>query len=296
MIIIHINGGLGNQMFQYAFGRAISIKNNYDLYLDISSLSNEKNQNNREYGLSFFNIKAKIADKTVLTNIIDEKRIYKKYYKWISTYIRGFRPIKKKFELSFEYSEKNIEHADNVYYIGYWQSEKYFSDISRIIKEDFQIINPPSKKNDLILKKILAINSVSIHIRHGDYLHNITTNKFHGICSINYYLKSMKFIEENTIVDEYFVFTDDPIWAKNNLFSEKKITVIDWNFYEPHEDLRLMSSCKHHIMANSTFSWWGSYLGEHNKQIVIAPEPWFDNKAIQSKDIYLQKWIQISKK
>lgn len=295
MIIIKINGGLGNQMFQYAFGRAISYKNNYDLFLDLSHSRYENKVKRRPYGLSFFQIKADIANDNELNKIIFDEGVINKNLKFITLWLRGIKPIKIKYELGFEYSKKNFDDSDNRYYIGYWQSEKYFSDISNLLKKEFCLTNQPSKKNNEILKKIKSINSVAIHVRHGDYLHNKITNKFHGVCSKEYYLKSMDYLEENTSIDEYFVFSDDPIWAYNNIHSNKKITIIDWNSQEPHEDLRLMSTCKHHIIANSSFSWWGSWLGSHDNHIVIAPEPWFDDNTIISDDIYLPYWIRIKK-
>jgi hypothetical protein len=184
---------------------------------------------------------------------------------------------------------------DDTNLIGYWQSEKYFLEISNLIKSEFTFPYEISIKNKETLRDIKKKTAISIHIRHGDYLTNPTTRAYHGICSLDYYKNAIKKIEEKVTDPEYFIFTDDPEWAKENIFTIRPRYVIDWNGNEPHEDLRLMASCKHHIIANSSFSWWGAWLGKHENQMVIAPEPWFDTIIHDTKDIYCPSWTLLSK-
>lgn len=292
MIIVTLLGGLGNQMFQYALGRALSIRLNTELVVDLTSYGLDPL---RSYQLPYFPIHARISSHEDQSKVVPSEGMIKKIKARIGLIIRNENPIIVIKERSLRYDPAILQTPDNSSLYGYWQCEQYFSDISDIIRTDFSFPAKISLQNDTCLKKIEKTTSVSIHIRHGDYISNPTTNAYHGVCSKEYYYNAMSLVEEQIKEPEYFIFTDDPQWAKNNIITTKSKTIVDWNDNSPHEDMRLMASCRHHIIANSSFSWWGAWLGKTKNQIVIAPEPWYDAKEQDTRDIYSDDWIRLEK-
>ena len=251
MIIIKPTGGLGNQLFQYANGRAVSIQKSEKMSLDISWY---KGRIDRSYMLFNFNVETKIA--TRLQIFITKLFFPKKYI------------------------------------VGDFQSEKYFENIKDIIKKEFSIKNPISIRNKDILEKIKSTNSISIHLRGGDYVRG-KKSSFHGTCSPEYYNKAIEEIKSRVDSPFFFIFTDDIAWAKEYMkFPEPNIFISD-SKNEPYEEMMLMSYCKHNIIANSTFSWWGAWLNNNNDKIVIGPKKWFNDISINTEDILPKSWIQI---
>jgi len=251
MLIIRLTGGLGNQLFQYAHGRALAEKRNTSLLLDISWY---KGRIDRSYMLSHFNIEAEIASK--------------------------FRVI-----ITEIFSSKNYIYGD-------YQSERYFENIKDIIRKDFTLKNKISDKNKKILEKIQSTNSISIHLRGGDYIRGKKSD-FHGTCSTEYYNKAIEEMRSNVNSPFFFIFTDDIDWAKSHIIFPESSVIVSNKDNKPYEELLLMSKCKHNIIANSTFSWWGAWLNSNVNKIVIAPRKWFNNSSINTEDIVPKSWIRI---
>ncbi len=290
MIISQLNGGLGNQMFQYAVGRALSVKASVSLLLDLSALGNpDASKTYRTYGLDVFNIKAEFADKRILKNVKRESSGYGKFQNIFSKpKLRFIR------ETGFDYHLIEFNPEENICLHGYWQSEKYFSSIEDIIRRELSVKIEPDNKNKDLSIEISSLNSISLHIRRGDYINNPKTNEFHGVCSLDYYIASMKYIESRLEKPHYFVFSDDIDWCQANIESKHPITYVDNNTAEnSYEDLRLMSLCKHNIIANSSFSWWGAWLNTYPQKIVIAPNNWFKDDSIDTKDLIPESWVRI---
>jgi hypothetical protein len=290
MVIIKIIGGLGNQLFQYALGRAIEIKLGYKVKYDISDFKRYKLRN---FELNKFKTKIILSNKLevlFLQNIFS-KIIYK-VHKLFPSYVR-INNLNYYLESNFQYNKKIFNISQNTYLSGYWQSDKYFNDIKSIILEELILRDKPSDENIFFLVEILKSNSVSIHIRRGDYIQDISANKIHGFCGLDYYYNSITKIESLIENPTYFVFSDDINWAKNNIKSKFKIHFIENNFEKPEEDLRLMSNCKHNIIANSSFSWWAAWLNSDINKIVIAPKIWFASQNKNSSDIVPLEWIKI---
>jgi len=295
MIIVRILGGLGNQLFQYAMGRAVAYRNNLELKLDLSL---QDNYSLRSYELNFFNIEADIATK---------KEIY--YFKVYRRQVITRAVNKARRILLPRYKQKVIKQRGllfdpdilkvkgSTYLSGDWQSEKYFIDIADSIRKEFTIKNQPDEVNTLLLKKIDSTNAVSLHIRRGDYASNPKTRKFHGVLDLDYYIHALDLITRQNKDAHVFVFSDDIPWARQNFKISLPVDFIDHNGSDKgYEDLRLMSHCKHHIIANSTFSWWGAWLAENPNKMVIAPRRWFaeiEMIEIQKMKIVPEGWIQI---
>ncbi len=283
MIITKIIGGLGNQMFQYAAGRRLAHKLDVELKLDISAFDNYKL---RAYGLSVFNIKEKFATAEEIEKLSGRKvgaieTVWSVIFNRPKTYFRNLQPW---------FDPRILKLHDNIFLEGYWQSEKYFSDISEIIRQDFTIRAPQTGKNKELAQLIEQSNSVSLHIRRDDYLQK--ANKRFVNCDLHYYINSLNYLTKELQKPHFFVFSDDIPWAKDNL-KGYPLTFVDINNESTnHEDLRLMSQCKHHIIANSSFSWWGAWLNPKKDKMVLAPKKWFKN-PLYNRDIIPTNWLKI---
>lgn len=295
MIIIRIYGGLGNQMFQYAMGRAVAFRNNLQLMLDISYF---ENHTLRFYRLSSFNIKADIATKEEISHFRLRRRQVIAYA--VNKTRKMFLPWYKQRiirQRGFSYDPEILEVKGSAYLDGYWQSEKYFIDITRIIQNEFTIKNQPDDINTIMLELIDSKNAVSLHIRRGEYVSNPETRQIHGVINLDYYMSAIDFIYQNNKDAHIFVFSDDIPWARENLKTSLPVDFMDHNAADKDcEDLRLMSHCKHHIIANSSFSWWGAWLAKNPNKIVIAPKRWFSEIEMvkrQKIDVILERWIKL---
>lgn len=259
MIIINLTGGLGNQMFQYAFGKMIATKLNTDLKLHFTdALFNTK----RQYSLDVFNISAPMATKEDLQkfNILRNRILNRLFYLFDERYGIQFNRhiVTQKFPYIFDSKYLNIKN--NSYIQGYWADERYFKKIGSILRKEFTPKKKLDKKNLQILEKIKKTNSVSVHVRRSDYVTNKRNiQKFIGL---NYYVKEINKIKNKVSKPVFFVFSDDIAWCKENLNSlMNNVYYIDNNQgKDSYKDLLLMSACKHNIIANSTFSWWGRWL------------------------------------
>jgi hypothetical protein len=198
------------------------------------------------------------------------------------------------WEQSFCFDPEVLQLHDNIYLVGYWQSERYFADIREVLLQEFTVASPLSGRNRALADAITGCNAVSMHIRRGDYVSNATTAAFHGVCDLDYYESAIEQID--TFVDQphIFVFSDDHAWTRQHLHLQGKVTYVDHNDPDQgHEDMRLMSLCKHNIIANSTFSWWGAWLNRNPNKTVIAPRCWFADASIDTSDLIPSSWIRL---
>ena len=279
MIIVNIIGGLGNQMFQYAMGAALAIQSKQELKLDITTF---EHYDLRDYELDIFNIDPEIAsDEEIIQakkNELSELNFTEKY-------------------CYFDLSLKLLGQNENVYLRGYWQSEKYFSAYKDYILEAFTSKNRLSRQSSQFHKAIASTNSVGLHVRRGDYITNPKENNHHGVCSLEYYNNAASFIVNRIDKPHFFIFSDDLDWAKESLDFIDNITFVELDKNIPdYEEMYLMSQCKHNIIANSSFSWWGAWLNQNSKKIVIAPKKWLTDETIDTKDLIPDSWIRLSDK
>ncbi len=250
MILIKLMGGLGNQLFQYAYGRTLSLEKKERLVFDTSWY---KGRINRTYMLDHFKIEATKAG--ILTRMLHKK-------------------------------ETLVDTS------GSWHNENYFKKYEGKIRKELSFKNPLSKFNQEIFSKIQTTNSVSIHIRGGDYVSG-NKSSFHETCSADYYSSAIAIIREKVSNPHFFIFTDDINWAKGLMQFPEPFTFVSSPDNPPHEELALMSSCKHNIIANSTFSWWAAWLNPNPDKTVIGPSKWFANEKNGNSDILPASWIRI---
>ncbi len=298
MILIKIYGGLGNQMFQYAFGRTLAHKFNTKLILDTSLLKIvDRNTTKREFELEIFSIKVNFA------NSNDLNKFRRTYINRINSRLnKMFRfPIITKSKIIYEADYEILNKVSpnkliDTLLFGSWQSEKYFSSFEKEIRNDFKFRRKLDEKNLLLAERIKATNSISIHIRRGDYADNLETNKTHGLCTIDYYIKSINYIKQIIENPMFFIFSDDIEWATRNLKIDDEHEFITWNKNKDSSiDMQMMSYCKHNIIANSSFSWWGAWLNSNPNKIVIAPKRWFANetKNLQTNNLIPETWLRL---
>jgi len=292
MIITRLVGGIGNQMFQYATGRALAHRLDTQLLLDVSHF---QHTTDRHYDLGCFSIQEMLATQSDLDDIQTvADTTYKKYFKIFRSTFRGRKPIVRFKERYFHFDSSVLTLPDNTYIEGYWQSEKYFKEIEHVIRNEFHIKKPPDLLNKKIGNDILACEAVSIHVRRGDYVTNPITNRILGLCNSDYYNKSVEDIAQKLDRPVFFIFSDDPIWTKANLQLDYPRVYISHNGPERnYEDLRLMSMCQHNIVANSSFSWWGAWLNSHEHKNVYVPENWFRRAIMETKDLIPDSWIKV---
>lgn len=290
MIVVQLTGGMGNQMFQYSVGRHLAIKNKTVLKLDVSFFETYEWH---EYSLAPFCLEASIATEQELrgyknTNISLWQRFLKKFK--IASDIKFAKIV----ESGLEFHPDVLDVPDNTYLEGYFQSEKYFDAIKAQIKKELSIKILPTPANQLIIDQIKSSNSVSLHIRRGVYASVPEVNKAHGLKPLAYYYDSLDFIKSKTNDFTVFVFSDDIVWAKENLKLETNHVFVDQNNDKTdYEDIRMMSLCKHNILANSTFSWWAAWLNENPEKIVIAPKVWYNDTSRNTQDLIPEGWVRI---
>jgi len=292
MVIVKLMGGLGNQMFQYAAGRVLAEKHKVPLKLDVTFLNDRSARENftfRDFELDCFNYDFEIAS---------HKEIEK--FNLLGNLGNLFRRLtrKKSFfhfcEQSFNYNEGFEQLPSDVFLEGYWQSEKYFQHIRTLLMQVYTW-KPISDENNLsILNSIKMNNSVSVHIRRGDYIENEFINKFHGICDKDYYTRAISYMNEHLENPVFYFFSDDVQWVKKEFEGLGAFVFIDYNIgIHSNKDIYLMSNCKHNIIANSSFSWWGAWLNQNVNKIVVAPEKWFKKADINTSDLIPSQWINI---
>jgi len=297
MICVQLSGGLGNQMFQYAFGRALAYNHKTKLLLDTSQLRKKKlysGPTSRSFELNLFHLNAEEASKK------DIKRLKPTLYKIINSLLlrtgcKGLQTSKYFTETKFSYNESITKIGENCFLAGYWQSARYFNSIETIIRKDFKFPDNLDHINNQRLIKINAVNSISLHIRRSDFI----SSKFHtihGACTVEYYKKAVEYIVNKINDPIFFIFSDDIEWARINLNLSYPSEFVAGNLGgKSYLDMQLMCQCKHNIIANSSFSWWAAWLNSNPEKVVIGPKQWFSNEDMnaQTNDLIPNTWIRL---
>lgn len=292
MIISSLLGGLGNQMFRYSVGRALSLNNNTTLRLEISRFDGKVPHNVFELH-RIFDCPAEIATEEDVHSILGWQSI--SGIKRIMAYphMEAFRRNCFIVEPHFHYWPEITNTPRDCYLEGNWQSEKYFQNVVARIRADFTFKNPLANLNAEVAEQIGQVNAVSLHVRRGDYVKNPKNTATHGLCSLAYYWKAIHHISDRVRQPYFFIFSDDIDWVKYHLKMSSPCQYVDHNHgEESYNDMRLMSMCQHHIIANSSFSWWGAWLNPSQEKIVISPKKWFAN-GNDVGDLFPHGWITL---
>lgn len=290
MIIIRMKGGLGNQMFQYALYSQLSDMGREVKMDDVTGFREDLQRNP---ALSVFGIDYKRASREEVIRITDS---YMDFPSRVRRKIFGRKTLEYE-EKKADFDPKVLECRD-AYLVGFWQTERYFPEkrVRDRLRQEFlqkreEILQGTAEQK--LLLQMRQEQSVSIHVRRGDYLTPGTVETFGGICTDDYYEKAQSRILQNYPDAVFYVFSNETEWAREHFRGGKYITVDCRCESADAAELYLMSSCRHHILANSSFSWWSAWLGEHGADhMIFAPDRWLNNKIMT--DIYTEDMIRIS--
>jgi hypothetical protein len=286
-VIAGLSGGLGNQMFQYAAARALAARQAVPLTLDLAWFTG---RSDRAYALSGFSLPSSVS---LHRPLIPDP--------FASLWSRASRRFSKRKmeariyrEPHFHFAQEVISLPSPIYLEGYWQSPRYFEDAVEIIRTDFALAEPLSTSRVGLRAKIEGAHAVSVHVRRGDYVTNATASAHHGTCSPEWYQTAMQSMIKLVENPTFFVFSDDPDWAQENLPQERPcVFVAPQTDGRDFEDMHLMALCDHHIIANSSFSWWGAWLNPSAEKRVIAPLHWFAQAPHDTRDLIPQGWLRL---
>lgn len=302
MIIAHVIGGLGNQMFQYAAARAMAQSCGQSLALDISGFDGFA----PHQGFELFNKFEGPSQSALIASPADIREVLG----WAAVnpalrllklhQLAWLRPQSLVLEPHFGYwpgfrqrCASSPHLTPHAFLCGYWQSEKYFCDIEAVIRQEFRFKPAVNIENAGFIDKINAVNAVSLHVRRGDYVQNPATLSVHGVCSVAYYQSAIQYIEQRVPNPHFFVFSDDMQWTAENLRIKAPHELVVHNRgADSFNDMRLMSQCRHHVVANSSFSWWGAWLNACPDKIVVAPENWFARPK-NTQDLIPANWVRL---
>ena len=293
MILVKIQGGLGNQMFQYAVGSIIAKKNKSSLNLDVETYNKPVKKlgfTPRNFELNIFDNKyqlAKAADIAIFKKLTIFNKVKKKL---------GFNYPQIVYEDTTTSDASMLRRKAPAYLHGYFQNYRYFMGHEAFVKNLFKFDKSKiSNKNLQLAANFQQQNTVSVHVRRGDYVTDVVTNNFHGCCTLDYYHAAIKTVAANLPNVTIVFFSDDMPWVRehfesvkgNKIFVEGNIGADSWI------DLYLMSHCGHNIIANSSFSWWGAWLNNNTEKIVVAPKNWFAGISFDINVLIPTEWIKM---
>lgn len=290
MVIVHLSGGLGNQMFQYAFGLATATRLGVELKLELND-SSLQIHNGYELG-RVFGIRAMQASREETDSILGVHRfqVVQRISRLLNPQGRFCRHYVE--EPHFHFCPRLLDIPDQSYIRGYWQSERYFSRLKSDVRKSFVFKQPLTGVNMETARRIGGANSVSLHVRRNDFASNSVINEKHGLCSLDYYRAAIALMAQRLDGPVFYVFSDEMEWVKGNLEIRHPHCHVENNTgANGFIDMQLMSLCKHNIIANSSFSWWGAWLNSNPDKIVLAPANWFAH-PIDTSDLLPHGWVR----
>ncbi len=297
MIISKILGGLGNQLFQYAVARNLAEKNQTELLVDISGFQNYPL---RKYQLERFRISGLVATAEDLRSALGSRYSARNLIRHIAAMTKwdklNYLPRCAYITEKFYHFDSKIPaiRRKHVYLRGYWQSEKYFSDIEGILRAELVLRDEMSRKSKEFETIIEESESISVHVRRGDYVSEAQNRAVFAKCGPSYFKKAVEHISSLVKRPRLFLFSDDPDWVRKSITFDVPMTIVDHNGSEKdYEDLQLMAMCKHNIIVNSTFGWWGAWLNKNTEKVVVAPKLWFRAGNYDTSDLLPRSWVKI---
>lgn len=283
MIAIRLQGGLGNQMFQYAYGREL-VSRGYGVVYEDSSFATDSL---RDYELDVWRVdapKLSAADRVLLPRRFEGQG-------W-ANWLQGKRPLRKLSERPLGFHQRFLTPPTHAYLTGYWQSERFFPRVRDELVDAFRPAKSVSEESRHVAALVETTNAVAIHVRRTDFL----TLSAHQGCGVAYYERCVSDLLNHFAELEVFVFSDDLAWCEANLRFRCPTRFVGHNSGPTaYEDLWLMSRCRHHVIPNSTFSWWSAWLKTDPSGVTYAPAPWFNDPAAPGGDVTPDRWIAIQR-
>jgi len=296
MVVVKLMGGLGNQMFQYAFGRALALRLGHALFLDMDFLLDRNERKDfvfRDFDLDVFHISS--------CNLFDSEAKRKFNFFPFFPFIKRKTQIVQETSFTYDSSLSNLL-GGRIYLDGYWQSYRYFESVASIIRQEFKVKQVLTKEQEQLQLKIKTSTSVCVNFRRTDFVTIPSAIQTHGVPTMAYYDKALQELSEK-IGDslEIFVFSDDIAWCKEHFQSTHPTFFVEHSLHKGDRFaayLQLMSSCKYFIIPNSTFAWWAAWLSDTPDKIVITPERWFVDESLQKQTsaLFPEDWIRLNVK
>jgi hypothetical protein len=285
MITVRLKGGMGNQMFQYAFARALAVRNNDKVVLDLAPLLDRTPRSNfvfRNYDLDIFNIEARLTffSRAALRFPIP---VLWAGASVIVTFIKKIFGIQRFVRESLDFDLAAVPRTGNLYLDGAWQSEAYFISIAPLIRREFTFrgrFSPRTRELEAQIR--MNDGSICVNVRRGDFVTLERSIKEHGFVGVEYYAQAMKVVAQEIREPHVYVFSDEVEWCRENLqFPDMPVTYVGHEYAGKKfgEYLHLMVTCTHFIIPNSSFAWWAAWLAESPKKNVVAPKRWFASGA-----------------
>lgn len=289
MIAVRLMGGLGNQLFQYAAGRALALARGAELLLDHGWFDDVGDATPRSYALIGYALAARRFEPERLRADVGWLARVTKRHAAPSELLRAagwrvVRPAGRRCDLS-------VFVGDKLYLDGYWQSAGYFDSARDALLAELTLLQPPEGENAAMLARIEGSAAVAVHVRRGDYVSDPRALAHHGLCSLDYYRDAFAYVQQHIPEARPFVFSDDMQWARAQLGDWPGVCFVDHND-DAQQDLQLMRHCRHFIIANSSFSWWGAWLAQGADKIVVAPRRWFADPAADEGDLVPAEWVR----
>ena len=289
MIGAFVCGGLGNQMFQYAAGRALALRHGTGLELDLS-VYGERRIFETERPFELGHLAIEVAPEKAFSSL--GFALGRRPQPWLRR-LSGWNTVREPD--AGRYDPRFATLPDDTYLYGYWQSWRYFEPVAAQIRRELAPRTPLSRESRALAERLRSANSLSLHVRRGDYVTSAATNEFHGVLGVDFYARAVRHVQDRIPDLEAFVFSDDLAWCKSGLAHlGLPMTLVDVNRgADSWQDLFLMAECRHAIIANSSFSWWGAWLGDgrgDGDRIVVAPGRWFAGAEVDFADRYPPQW------
>jgi len=292
MVIVQLQGGLGNQLFQYAAGRALALRTQTELRLDLGQLGDGAY---RPYRLGIFDLEARPARRSEVPFEFRQphrspfaRRIFGRLpQRFLEQIAVGPRVVR---ENSFAFDESVARATGDVYLVGFWQSPRYFEDAVHVIRSDLELSPQRVDVRASLAAEVSQHGTVSVHVRRGDYV----SSPLMSACSAAYYERALELLATRVVVRKVYVFSDDIEWARKELrLAAPTVFVSESDAGSDIADFFLMSQCQHHVIANSSFSWWAAWLGRHLDGHVVSPLRWFNDATVDTRDLRPADWLVV---
>ncbi len=295
MIMVRLMGGMGNQMFQYAFGRYLAERNGTQLKMDKTLLLDRTPRPNavfRNYDLDIFQIKEEFATEEEVQrfNGVPQANLLGKFK---NRWRRAFGPERLVVQEGHHFDPDHLMLGDETCVVGRWQSERYFAPIADQIRAEFSFRNPLDEAAQRMATHIESCAAVCLNVRRADYVSNATYSQRLGAIPLSFYEQAVALIKEKVTSPELFVFSDDVAWCAENLHFDLPTTLVTHEVKGPKFQyyLNLMTRCQHFIIPNSTFAWWAAWLAPNSSKMVVAPTKWAIDASAAPPFIHPDDWI-----
>jgi hypothetical protein len=288
MVIVKINHGLGNQLFQYATGRSLARQLGTRLILDTSAYSSSSF---RQYKLNHFGISQPTLNSLARFAI---RKLRRRALAPIRLLAQNFGIIRLVKDKERGFDKTLPDQGKNLHLEGFWQSERYFADLRETLLTELTLPAPTQPEARRMWARMNEEISVCVHIRRGDYVSTKHGQTHWVTCGLEYYAAAMAYLGERVAGAKYYFFSDDPVWVQANFTpATNRVFVTSPTARSDIEDFSLMMNCRHFIIANSTFSWWAAWLGKQPDKLVIAPRNWYRSQRFTDKDLMPEHWIRL---